>query len=158
MDITETISNHSVLLIQKWVENHFCSGKHIDEIVPKLAVDSWVGATLVALKHLASNIRVDELAVACFPIGYEDKINLTPIEFFELKYGIGDEPPSLHLLTASICLKPEVHEEYRFPVSCPVEFPQGVVSGSYYRCFRSAEDIGNNWEFVRALYIEVSRG
>lgn len=66
------------------------------------------------------------------------------------------EPPSFFLNDPDLCLLDEKVEEYRCPI--PWEIP-GIPTASYasyFRIYREPEDIENDWEYYRALYIHWS--
>ncbi len=69
---------------------------------------------------------------------------------------LDDEPPSLYLLHPDTLKMVEFCEEYK----CPLPFELAISSVYnlyiYYREFRCAEILTNQWEFSRCIYVRAN--
>lgn len=67
-----------------------------------------------------------------------------------------EEPPSFYLVGRDLCLMDRNIEEYRCPVHWEIPGLSTESYSVYFRIYREPEDIDNDWEYYRALYVHWS--
>ena len=90
------------------------------------------------------------------PLLYSDKLHVWD-DSISLSDQLHDmEPPSLYLIEYKIAKYFEKVEEYRVPVELDLGWVELTKKNFsiYYRCHRSIEEIENDWEYSRAIYLE----
>ena len=117
----------------------------------------------LSLLHYACCV-LQEASVACDALG---KTIFKPLVFLPLgfskrmkkwneenwhKLGKVREPPSLYIMKDEF-LRSAYVEEYKFPVKVPLAFPLDTLLVGIFNCFRTPEDIKNNWEFSSGIYL-----
>jgi hypothetical protein len=129
---------------------------HIDDLMPGVAPEHWVEATLQTLLEVCGEIRDrSKLIICCFPLSASPSLSTEVADWSEVLDNSADEPPSLYILPLSAQGEPEAVEEYRCPVSIPWDCPAEYKLVAYYRCFRNLLGIANQWEYERACYLEL---
>jgi hypothetical protein len=130
---------------------------HLDALLPGI----YTKANSISLAKttflILEEVTKADLSVEPFltiPLGYgTNKLAANcPQNMDELQNQWDDfEPPSLYMLSSESLIPPETWEEYKCPLPFNL-FEEDSPTYSYYREFRTLEDIKNDWEFFRCVY------
>jgi hypothetical protein len=133
---------------------------HIDDLLgAQLEKDDIVNISTKAFLSLNKQIGQQQLTVIpllVIPlrvIGNELSL-AAPANLPILKNQLGDEPPSLYLLSRDSLRLTEACEEYKYPLPFELipSLPKDVYV--YFREFRNSQAIKNQWEFSRCVYVQ----
>lgn len=130
---------------------------HIDKIIGKQDNKTMFFKSLELFYdfiHLdfGYDLHANYIPSLIFSLGCSKRIS------FNAKERIWDEfddtPPAIYLIPKAYFLIPEEVEEYKKPLYLDSfeRFQDSCIT--YYRCFRKIEYIQNDWEYVRAVYID----
>lgn len=133
---------------------------HLDEILGiKIPRYETIATSCRAFGYLAELIKKTQhrvkptLVIRLLTISANLGMNV-PYSWEAIEDQLTHEPPSLYLLDWEIVKGYTVREEFSSPLPFQLmeEIPDKIYV--YYKEFRSAEDIENNWEVARGIYIE----
>lgn len=153
--------------IERWIENNLhllASHNHLS-----IHIDTLLGEGINQSEIISTSLEVFTLLVGqtekqkisarpglVIPL-LSDSYQLeavVPQNLEEIENQLNDEPPSLYLLDCKVLKYLAIYEEYKCPLS--LELFKDIREGTYiyYREFRDATAIKNEWEFSRCVYVE----
>lgn len=147
--------------IKNWV---LSEAKKVDINTPASVHFDMLDESAKGFSLIDLSISILEFSVQCL----EDKVHdIMPLIIIPLESTIGMsiaipkfdsigehiEPPSLYLLRRDVAKYREQCEEYKTPL-----FDERISGKTqvycYYRCFRNMNEIVENWEYNRCIYLE----
>jgi hypothetical protein len=159
MDATDQLAEDTSRVLERWLADRPRTGltsRHVDELIPGAEKESWVEFALALLVRVCMHpMEGTRLVIGCFPLEPSEGLMVTVPDWREVTLNGTEEPPSIYVMDLRAYATPESVEEFRFPMNVPWRPPDGLAFAAYYRCFRPALGLENNWEYERAVYIEV---
>ena len=153
--------------IQEWLAKEFDNlsvehpmSIHLDDLLnEKVRKDTIIDVSVQAFITLIEQLKekrtltVPMLVIPLHIIGTQ-LAKEVPRDLAMLVNQLDDEPPSLYLLHPGILMHLEFCEEYKCPLPFELASSTTYKFYAYYREFRYAEALKNQWEFSRCIYIQ----
>lgn len=156
--------NKDIQLLDGWIQSLHLQEEdsptlkdiHVDELIGKKNSKTMFLRSIELFYNLihfnfSYDFSANYIPSLVFRLEYSDQISLTVKE--DILEEVNIAPPNIYLCPKINFLMIKESEEYKKPLNLDVFKCLQDDCTIYYRCFRTIEDIQNDWEYARFIYI-----